>query len=116
MGGFDPTPHQLSHFLTVKNEADRRYGTERYSDETRRLHDVLNNGSRCQFRARRDTDLCFRDSWLVFAARAPLDRCSRLPHVRRWYETLTACPGVQRGLAVTLSDIRVPEFSSGSAP
>ena len=34
-------PHQLSHFLTVKNEADRRYGIERYSKETRRLYGVL---------------------------------------------------------------------------
>jgi GST-like protein len=30
VGGFDPIPHQLSHFLTVKDEADRRYSIERY--------------------------------------------------------------------------------------
>jgi hypothetical protein len=41
MGGFGPMPHQLSHFLTVKNEADRRYGIERYSKETRRRYGVL---------------------------------------------------------------------------
>ena len=41
VGGFGPMPHQLSHFLTVKNEADRRYGIERYSKETRRLYGVL---------------------------------------------------------------------------
>jgi GST-like protein len=40
MGGFGPMPHQLSHFLTV-GEADRRYGTERYSKETRSLLGVL---------------------------------------------------------------------------
>jgi hypothetical protein len=33
MGGIGPMPHQLSHFLTVKNEADRRYGIERYLKE-----------------------------------------------------------------------------------
>ena len=36
-----PNAHQLIHFLTVKNEADRRYGIERYSKETRRLYGVL---------------------------------------------------------------------------
>jgi GST-like protein len=41
MGGFGPMPHQFSHFQSVKNEADRRYGIERYSKETRRLYDVL---------------------------------------------------------------------------
>ena len=34
IGGFGPMPHQLSHFLTVENEADRRYGIEHYSKET----------------------------------------------------------------------------------
>jgi hypothetical protein len=33
MGGIGPMPHQLSHFQTVKNEADRRYGIERYLKE-----------------------------------------------------------------------------------
>jgi hypothetical protein len=27
-------PHQLSHFLTIRKQADRRYGIERYSKET----------------------------------------------------------------------------------
>jgi GST-like protein len=39
--GFGPMPHQLSHFLTVKNETDSRYGIERYSKETCRLYGVL---------------------------------------------------------------------------
>jgi GSH-dependent disulfide-bond oxidoreductase len=41
VGGFGPMPHQLSHFLAVNNEADRHYGMERYSKETRRLYGVL---------------------------------------------------------------------------
>jgi GST-like protein len=40
-GGFGPMPHQLSHFQTVANTADRRYGIERYSKETRRLYGVF---------------------------------------------------------------------------
>ena len=41
VGGFSPMPHQLSHFLTGKNEADRRYSIERYSKEIRGLCGVL---------------------------------------------------------------------------
>ena len=36
-----PDPLQLNRFLTVKNEADCRYGIERYSKEARRLCGVL---------------------------------------------------------------------------
>ena len=41
MGGFGPMPGQVHHFLQVENEADRRYGLERYSKETKRLYGVL---------------------------------------------------------------------------
>jgi GSH-dependent disulfide-bond oxidoreductase len=30
VGGFGPMPHQLNHFLAVKNEADRLFSIERY--------------------------------------------------------------------------------------
>ncbi|MBV8963282.1 MAG: glutathione S-transferase N-terminal domain-containing protein, partial [Hyphomicrobiales bacterium] len=42
MGGFGPMPGQVHHFLQVKDETDRRYGLERYANETRRLYGVLN--------------------------------------------------------------------------
>jgi GST-like protein len=41
MGGFGPMPGQVHHFREVANEADRRYGLERFSKETRRLYGVL---------------------------------------------------------------------------
>src|SRR3954471_20218658 len=41
-GGFGPIPGQVHHFLTVENEADRRYGLERYKKETLRLYGVMN--------------------------------------------------------------------------
>jgi hypothetical protein len=41
VGGFGPMPHQLSHLLTVKNEADRRHSIERYSKEIRGLYGVV---------------------------------------------------------------------------
>src|SRR6202041_3847511 len=38
MGGFGPMPGQVHHFIMVKDEADRKYGLERYSKETHRLY------------------------------------------------------------------------------
>src|SRR5487761_378384 len=41
MGGFGPIPGQVHHFVQVSDEADRRYGLERYMKETRRLYGVF---------------------------------------------------------------------------
>jgi len=41
MSGFGPMPGQVHHFLGLENEADRRYGLERYSKETLRLYGVM---------------------------------------------------------------------------
>jgi GST-like protein len=104
MGGFGPMPHQLSHFLTVENEADRRYGVERYSKETRRLYGVLDKRlGEVQFAG---GDISIADfaivGWAWRHERHQID-LSNFPNVRRWYETLMARPGVKRGFAVALS-------------
>ena len=41
MGGFGPMPGQVHHFIALANEADRRYGLERFMAETRRLYGVM---------------------------------------------------------------------------
>ena len=41
MGGFGPIPGQVHHFVALKDEAERRYGLERFMAETRRLYTVL---------------------------------------------------------------------------
>ena len=41
MGGFGPMPGQVHHFAALANEADRRYGLERFMNETRRLYGVM---------------------------------------------------------------------------
>ena len=104
MGGFGPMPGQVHHFLQVENEADRRYGLARYDKETRRLYGVLD---------RRLAEVAFVAGWLSVADFAILGWAWRherhkvdlaeYPHVKRWYETLMARPGVQRGFAVKLS-------------
>jgi GSH-dependent disulfide-bond oxidoreductase len=104
LGGFGPMPHQLSHFLTVENEADRRYGIERYSKETRRLYGVLDKRlAEVQFVG---GDLSIADfailGWAWRHERHQID-LSNFPNVRRWYETLMARPGVHRGFTVALS-------------
>jgi GSH-dependent disulfide-bond oxidoreductase len=104
VGGFGPMPHQLSHFLTVENEAHRRYGIERYSKETRRLYGVLDKRlAEVQFVG---GDLSIADfailGWAWRHERHQID-LSNFPNVRRWYETLMARPGVHRGFTVALS-------------
>ena len=105
MGGFGPMPGQVHHFLTVESEADRSYGLKRYSDETRRLYGVLDRRLEdVEFVA---GDLSIADfavlgwAWRHERHRVSLDD---FPNVKRWYETLFARPGVQRGFAVKLDD------------
>ncbi len=104
MGGFGPMPGQVHHFLQVENEADRRYGLERYSRETRRLYGVAD---------RRLAEAEFFAGALSIADFAILGWAWRherhqvsladFPNVKRWYEAMLARPGVQRGLDVALS-------------
>jgi GST-like protein len=104
MGGFGPMPGQVHHFLQVENEADRRYGLERYSKETRRLYGVAD---------RRLAEAEFFAGALSIADFAILGWAWRherhqvnlddFPNVKRWYEAMLARPAVQRGLDVALS-------------
>jgi len=103
VGGFGPMPHQLSHFLTVENAAERRYGIERFSKETRRLYGVLDKRlSELEFVG---GDISIADfailGWTWRHERHLID-LAQFPNVKRWYETLMARPGVQRGIEVAL--------------
>jgi GSH-dependent disulfide-bond oxidoreductase len=103
-GGFGPIPGQVHHFLTVENEADRRYGLERYSKETRRLYGVM--AARLAGREYFADELSIADfailGWAWRHERHKVDLAD-YPDVRRWYEAMMARPGVQRGFAVKLS-------------
>ena len=103
-GGFGPIPGQVHHFLTVDNEADRRYALERFSKETRRLYGVMDRRLAVrEFFAGEPSIADF--AILGWAWRHPRHKVdlALFPHVRRWYETMMARPGVQRGFAVKLS-------------
>jgi GST-like protein len=103
-GGFGPIPGQVHHFLTVEKEADRTYGLERFSKETRRLYGVMDRRLAAhEFFADEVSIADF--AILGWAWRHPRHQVdlADFPHVRRWYETMMARPGVQRGFAVKLS-------------
>ena len=103
-GGFGPIPGQVHHFLTVENEADRRYGLERYSKETRRLYGVMDR--RLAGREYFADELSIADfailGWAWRHLRHKVDLAD-YPNVQRWYEAMMARPAVQRGFAVKLS-------------
>jgi GST-like protein len=104
MGGFGPMPGQVHHFLQVENEADRRYGLERYSKETRRLYGVADRRlAEVEFFAGRLSIADFAIlGWAWRHERHQVDLAD-FPNVKRWYETMMARPAVARGFAVALS-------------
>ena len=103
MGGFGPIPGQVHHFIALENEAERRYGLQRYMAETRRLYGVMD---------RRLADQEFFAGALSIADFAILGWAWRhpkhqvdlsdFPNVQRWYAALMARPAVARGFAVPL--------------
>ena len=105
MGGFGPMPGQVHHFLGVQDEHDRRYGLERYQNETRRLYGVAD---------RRLADVAWFAGdepsiadfaivgWAWRHERHRIDLAD-FPNVKRWYDAMQARPGVRRGFEVALS-------------
>ena len=103
VGGFGPMPGQVHHFIALDNEADRRYGLQRFMAETRRLYGVMNE--RLAARAYFAGELSIADfailGWVWRHPRHQVD-LANFAHVKRWYETLMARPAVARGFAVPL--------------
>ncbi len=103
MGGFGPMPGQVHHFIGLTSEEDKRYGLQRFMTETRRLYRVMND--RLANHAFFADELSIADfailGWAWRHQRHQVD-LSDFPHVKRWYETMMARPGVQRGFSVAL--------------
>ena len=103
-GGFGPIPGQVHHFLTVDNEQDRGYALQRFTKETRRLYSVMDRRLAAhEFFA---GGLSIADfailGWAWRHERHKVD-LTEFPHVKRWYESMMARPGVERGFTVKLS-------------
>jgi GST-like protein len=103
MGGFGPAPGQVHHFVALKDEADKRYGLQRFMAETLRLYGVMDRRLAEQpFFA---GDLSIADfailGWVWRHPRHQVD-LAKFPHVERWYQSMMARSAVQRGFAVAL--------------
>ncbi len=104
MGGFGPIPGQAHHFVAMENEADRRYGLERFMVETRRLYGVmdLRLAANPYFAGAEVTIADFAIlGWAWRHERHRVDLAD-YPNVKRWYEAMMARPAVKRGFAVAL--------------
>jgi len=105
MGGFGPMPGQVHHFLTVENEADRRYGLERYLKETNRLYGVLDRRlAKVEYVAGDAVSVADFAivGWAWRHERHQIDLANH-PNVRRWYDAMMARPGTRRGFEVALN-------------
>jgi len=106
MGGFGPMPGQVHHFLMVKDEADRKYGLERYSKETHRLYGVFDKRlGEAKYAA--GSELSIADfailGWAWRHERHQVD-LKDYPNVRRWYDELMARPATKKGMEISLGN------------
>ena len=104
MGGFGPAPGQVHHFIALEDESQRRYGLERFMQETRRLYGVMDRRL-AEHEYFAGEFLSVADfAILGWAWRHPRHKVelADFPNVQRWYHALMARPGVARGFAVPL--------------
>jgi GSH-dependent disulfide-bond oxidoreductase len=103
MGSFGPMPGQVHHFIALENEAERRYGLQRFMAETRRLYGVMDR--RLAEHEYFSGALSIADfailGWVWRHERHQVDLAD-FPQVQRWYQDLMARPAVLRGFAVPL--------------
>jgi len=104
MGGFGPFPGQVHHFIALENEADRRYGLDRFVKETRRLYAVMDKRLADQTFFAGDQITIADFAIIGWAWRHPRHEVdlAEFPNVQRWYEQMMVRPGVARGFAVAL--------------
>jgi GST-like protein len=101
MGGVGPMFGQYNHFANYAVEK-LPYAIERYSNEVRRLHRVLDKRlSEAEYLAGRDYSMAdiITFPWIRNPDRRGIDLAD-YPHVQRWHDAIAARPAVQRGVAV----------------
>jgi GST-like protein len=100
MGGVGPVFGQVHHFLRAAKE-QVPYAIERYGKETKRLYGVLNE--------RLKDSSCLAGDYSIadiatypWVARHEWHKTdlSAFPHVKRWYDAISARPAVQKGMNV----------------
>ena len=99
MGGVGPMFGQNHHFRGAKEAVP--YGIARYAKETERLYQVMDDHFAKQeyFGPSYSIADIATYPWVYRHPRQEI-ALSRYPNVKRWYDTLSARPAVQKGLAV----------------
>ena len=100
MGGVGPIFGQVHHFLRAAKEPVP-YAIERYTKETQRLYGVLN--ARLQDREYLAGEYSIADiATYPWVARYEWHKTNLadFPHVKRWFDAISARPAVQRGMKV----------------
>jgi GST-like protein len=100
MGGVGPMFGQVHHFLRAAKEPVP-YAIERYTKETRRLYGVLDE--RLKDREYLADEYSIADiATYPWTARYEWHktRLEDFPHVKRWFDAISARPAVQRGMKV----------------
>jgi len=100
MGGVGPMFGQVHHFLRAAKEMVP-YAIERYTTETRRLYGVLND--RLKDHQYLADEYSIADiATYPWVARYEWHKTDleQYPHVKRWFDKISARPAVQRGMKV----------------
>ena len=106
-GGLGPMAGQAHHFRQSMGGVDVPYGVERYSKEVRRLYGVMNErlGETAWLGG---DDYSIADMacwpWVRPSRRQGIDK-AEFPNVKRWFDTMSARKGVQKGMEL-LADKR----------
>ena len=106
-GGLGPMAGQAHHFRQTMGGVDVPYGVERYSKEVRRLYGVMNErlGETAWLGG---DDYSIADMacwpWVRPSRRQGIDK-AEFPNVKRWFDTMSARKGVQKGMEL-LADKR----------
>jgi GST-like protein len=109
MANVGPMLGQAGHF---RNAAPEKipYAIERYTNESRRLFNVLDK--RLAANPYLAGDYSIADiatyPWVVAALKAQSEQLDTRPHLKRWIDALAARPAVQKGMAVMADQPQKP--------
>lgn len=109
MGGVGPMFGQANHFMQYAKEKIP-YAIERYGNETKRLYNVMDKRlAENEYIAGDDYTIADMAiwPWCLSPDRRGVDH-DDFPNVKRWFETINARPGVQKGLKVLDGIQRAP--------
>jgi GSH-dependent disulfide-bond oxidoreductase len=112
MGGVGPMFGQYGHFHSYAPEKIP-YAMERYANEVKRLHRVLDKRlGEAEWLAGDEYSIAdiITYPWLRFPERRDIDFAD-YPNVKRWFEAIDARPAVQRGVAVLSENQRRGEMT-----